>query len=190
MSANGKSGCVRFKSVLRLTFYKLRNPAFHSIRRPSDRSSLWRAIDRFSDYVAQLNPLVAARHAGHGAHSATPQPTDQSRDAEHAHNHLSNEVYEAFAAVMESAARSHEAAVETIAAACHCTALSAASKAKVEQLSVYLRDNEPIWRRFLTESDSPIHECPIVLPEPARRHRCVPGQPQYGGQWEIASSSQ
>ncbi len=144
-------------------------------------------IDRFRDYVAQLNPLVAPRHAGHGAHSATLEPAGHSHDARHSHDHLSSEVDAAFSAVIEAAAHSHDSAVESIAAACRCNALSAASKAKINQLSVFLRDNEPLWGRFLTGSDSPIDARITVLPEHARRHRCLPGQPQSGGQWEIAS---
>jgi hypothetical protein len=144
--------------------------------------------DSFRDYVAQLNPLASATRAEHGAHLVTAQSVDHSHDAEHTHDHLSNGVHEAFAAVMESAAHAHGGSVETIAAACHCNALSAASKAKIEQLSVFLRENEPIWRQFLTDGDSPlIHGRLIELPKRANRPRCVTGQPQSGGQWEIAS---
>jgi hypothetical protein len=139
-------------------------------------------IDRFRDYVAQLNPLAAAAHAIHDEHTPV---LDKAHDGEHSHSVSSRDVEAVFSAVIESA-HSHGGAAESIAAACHCNALSAASKAKIELLSAFLRDNEAIWRRFLTESGTPVHVEPIVLPEPAR-HRCVPGQPQYGGQWEIAS---
>lgn len=169
---------------------------YYSARATSVQQALDRAaevvsgnspIDRFRDYVAQLNPLVAARHAGHGAHSGTPEPAGNSHDAGHSHDHLSSDVDAAFAAVIEAAAHSHDSAVESIAAACHCDALSAASKAKIEQLSVFLRDNELPWWRFLTDGGSPIEARIIELPERARRPRCVPGQPQSGGQWEIVS---
>lgn len=169
---------------------------YYSARATSVQQALDRAvavvsgnspIDRFRDYVAQLNPLVAPRHAGHGAHSATLEPAGHSHDARHSHDHLSSEVDAAFSAVIEAAAHSHDSAVESIAAACRCNALSAASKAKINQLSVFLRDNEPLWGRFLTGGDSPIDARITVLPEHARRHRCLPGQPQSGGQWEIAS---
>lgn len=144
-------------------------------------------LDRFRGHVARLNPLAAGKHTEHGEHSVPLRPNDHSQGAEHSRDHPASEVHAAFAAVVESATHSHGGAVESIVAACHCEALSAASKAKLEQLSVFLRDSEPIWRQFLTGSSPPIMEPSIVLPRPTRRYRCVPDQPQYGGQWEVAS---
>jgi hypothetical protein len=144
-------------------------------------------IDRFRDYVAQLNPLGGPGHAGHHAETATPGGASHSHAVGHSHDHPSSEVDAAFSAVIEAAANSHHSAVESVAAACHCGALSAASMARIEQLSVFLRDNAPHWQQFLTRDGVVIEGQLIVLPPTARRPRCVPGKPQHGGQWEIAS---
>ena len=156
-------------------------------------------ISRFRDYIRQLNPLVAAGHAGHSADSDIEEPAGHSHDDAHSHDdghphedadshdHSLNEVDAAFSAVIDAAAHSHESAVESVAAACHCGALSAASKGKIEQLSAFLRDNETNWQQFLRSGDAVIEAQLIVLPPTARRPRCVPGQPQSGGRWEIAS---
>jgi Galactose oxidase-like, Early set domain/Glyoxal oxidase N-terminus len=149
-------------------------------------------IDQFGPYVSSLNPSPGMSHAQHAA-----QPPSTHVDTEHAaalsdadakhsgHEHQAvGRVYSAFAAVMESGAHTHEDPSDVIGAACHCDGLSTAAHAKLEALSLYLRGNHGSWRDFLKERPRPID---LKLPEPERRHRCVPGQPQFGGQWGIPS---
>lgn len=162
------------------------------------------ALDDFADRLAQFNPLPGRPHAVHGAPSAAspisahalddvrPRPAVHSHDdvqegpAAHSHGDVSSEVHAAFAAVLESS-RHPQGAVEAAAAACHCDALSAESKSKLEQLSSHLREHETGWRRFLAAIDPASAAPSLVLPARSREQRCVPGQPQFGGRWEVAS---
>jgi hypothetical protein len=147
-------------------------------------------LGTFAEHISQLNPLGGKPHGAHGAtHAPSPAPaaapTHEHAAEEHAHDDVSSEVHAVFASMRESSHQAHGDTADTVAAVCHCEALTPASKTKLEQLSSYLRDEEPRWKSFLTPVDPEVR--PIKLPEQSRQHRCVPGQPQFGGQWEIAS---
>jgi hypothetical protein len=166
-------------------------------------------IDQLEDVIRRLTPRGAM---GHGIHS-TPAQARSSDDRPHAGRHglpsgddhneavevpplrdihdvtvptVASALESVFDSVMRAGSQVPVSAADALLAVARGSALDATAKANVERLASAVREEEPRWRQFLTH-DVEVHPHPIVLPDAPRRHRCVPGEPQYGGQWELAS---